>query len=195
MAPCTHDGHLCVRVALPRRTGHGIVTVHAGGRGGVTGAGSVPPTAARGNLTSLTRSMSHWSQEHHAPTLRTLRSHNSVDTRQQSGHRVCKVARCLELLAAKPGKAGGAYGEDCHRRPREPLQAMPYRLIYPFHQSRVAILGQINCGNGRAHTKLRAVAPVTAARPGQIRGIFTIPNVLPAGLTRGNRDTGHGGRK
>jgi hypothetical protein len=37
-------------------------------------------------------SQAHLSQGRHTPTLRTLRTHNSVDTRQQNGHLVCKVS-------------------------------------------------------------------------------------------------------
>jgi hypothetical protein len=37
-------------------------------------------------------SQTHLSQGHHAPTLRTLRTHKPVHTRQQSGHKVCKVS-------------------------------------------------------------------------------------------------------
>jgi hypothetical protein len=74
---------------------------------------------------AATRGRPDWSQEHHTPTLRTLRTHNPVDTGRQSGHRVRKVSPAPRmpqlLLEAKLIIAGGAYGKDSIAWSRDPL--------------------------------------------------------------------------
>jgi hypothetical protein len=98
----------------------------------------------RASRLAATHGRPHWSQEHHPSTLRTSRIHNSVDNRQQSGHRVRKVRLAPRmsqlLLEAKLAIAGGAYGRCLRVKTsspgHQPFQTMTYRLKYPLRRSR-----------------------------------------------------------